>query len=153
MKQSDRIVSFISGHFIAGVTIICLIIYALTYSENCFGPQIRADGEGYYAYLPAYLIYHDPSMVAVAQHHYGGQIPHYAAWEHVPQTGRYLCLWNIGMATMTTPFFMAAHILTKATVAQQSFQKFQYPADGYSFFINTRRASREYSISSLGSPC
>jgi hypothetical protein len=86
-------------------------------------PVIRADGAGYYSYLPAYLIQHDPTFTQFVAHDlHGFDLPSIGL-SLQPNTGNYLEKYPIGEALMLLPFFLVGHLL--AMVAGQ-------PADGYS---------------------
>ena len=75
MKSSrawlERGTACISRHFLAGLTVLALLIYMFTYLQGYFGVPIRSDGTGYYAYLPSYLIYGDASLEQNAIVQYG----------------------------------------------------------------------------------
>jgi uncharacterized protein DUF6541 len=83
---------------------------------------IRADGAGYYAYLPAYLIQHDPTLHAFVAHDLHGFSLAATGLSQSPN-GNYLDKYPIGEAVMLLPFFAIGHLL--AMLAGQ-------PADGYS---------------------
>ena len=130
-------IAWIARHFMFIMTVVSLLGYSLAYLEGGLGQPIRADGAGYYAYLPAVLIYGDPSLEAVAQQQYGGVFP---VWTHVfkdASTGRYLNTYNMGMAVMMAPFFLMAHLLTwifQSPPGGFAFWRFNYPLNGYSLF-------------------
>ena len=129
-------VDFLSKHFIGLAAILCLLIYVATYATNCFGPPIRADGVGYYSYLPAYVIYHDPSFERMAQEVFHGEIPTWTGIRIYPGTGRYMVKFNIGVALMMAPFFLAAHVMTHlfTFLSDALSLRLSCPADGFSFF-------------------
>ncbi|MBN2562066.1 MAG: hypothetical protein JXQ75_14160 [Phycisphaerae bacterium] len=130
-------IEFISKHFLCIIAIIGLIAYGITYLEGCFGLPIRSDGEGYYAYLPSYLIHGDPSFEKLAAARYGGEIPRYTYIRRYPDTGRYLDSYTVGVAVLQAPFFILAHILTfvfQSPPGGFEWWRFNHPADGYSFF-------------------
>ncbi len=135
MTRSERIWAWLNARLVSGLAVVALLLYLLVYTERSFGPQIRSDGEGYYAYLPAYLIDGDPTMDTLASRHYGAQdLPGHTFWKRYPPTGRYVCVYQCGVALMMAPFFVAAHVVTSLLVGQMEWQKFVHPADGYSFF-------------------
>ena len=68
-------VAWLDRHYISMVAIFVLLVYMLTYLARPFGDPIRADGAGYYAYLPSLLLYGDPSFETDANAHYGGAFP------------------------------------------------------------------------------
>jgi hypothetical protein len=93
---------------------LALTVFALTLSIVYFSkhpiPPIYGDGLGYYAYLPSYLIYHDPTIESIFQplgfydYHCGGE------FERYPATGRYLVWFPIGTAVLMLPFFLMGHL-------------------------------------------
>lgn len=106
-----------------------LIAYHQVYTVYRFDTPVHADAEGYYAYLPSYILDHDLSFNYVIQHHL---IPAYAALGHQPPlyfgfysqaSGNWLDKYGIGVAALDLPFFLAGH--ATALVMHQN-------ADGYS---------------------
>lgn len=79
---------------------------------------VKGDGEGYYAYLPAIVLEHDPSFATLAARH-----PHNAGGDLVPgvlqpqPSGRYLVKYSAGVAVLALPFFAAGHLAALATGA------------------------------------
>ncbi len=147
--------SWFSRHFTLLATILCLLIYALTYLENAFGPPIRADGAGYYAYLPSILIYNDVSFERLAIAQYDGAIPPWTGIQRLPATGKYVDRYGIGVAIMMMPFFLLAHALTWLFQSPEhgfTWWKFNYPLDGYSLFYQHAAglAGTSYLIAGLG---
>lgn len=133
--MKDRAVDWLWRHFICMVTVLSLLLYAFTYLEDCFGPPIRADGAGYYMYLPAYLIHGDPTFTKVAECQYGGAIPLWSGVSLNPDTGRYFNKYNAGVAVMMSPFFAAAHLATwwlRSPPGGFEWWKLNHPMDGYS---------------------
>ncbi len=88
--------------------------------------MVAADGLGYYAYLPATFIYHDLSFSFFNEVH-----PKYYPPGYNPPTRNFLNEFDgikvnkyfPGVAILSIPFFLIAHVLAHA---------FGYPADGYS---------------------
>jgi hypothetical protein len=105
--------------------------YWLVYHLQLPGwPPVRADGEGYYAYLPAYLVYHDPSFWGVVRNHflhhaqYGLFSPTQGGYGLLLQPNRnWLDKYEVGEAILLLPVFLIGHGIA---VAQG------LPADGYS---------------------
>ncbi len=98
--------------FVAG-----LFAYWLIYHLQLpYGPPVRSDGEGYYAYLPAYLIYGDPSLASVVREHF---LPTYAHTGFTPSdfgltlqsTGSWLDKYEIGEALLLVPIFLIGHVI------------------------------------------
>ncbi len=90
---------------------------------------IRADGVGYYAYLPSYFIWRDPAMKKL----HGKleklgypSVERHRGWTgvgYVDATDRWLNKYNIGTAVLISPFFFIAHFLSLMN---------EYPAHGFS---------------------
>ena len=92
------------------------------------GPPIRADGYGYYAYLPSVFIDGDLSMKSPKEFRWTvvGNKPLPYEWDGIPvygPTGKYLDKYTIGTALLESPFFLAAYI---------SAPLFHYSGNGYS---------------------
>lgn len=130
----NRVTTLASREFLLIITVCGLLLYSFAYFENCFGLPIRADGSGYYAYLPAYVIYGDPSLEELARNHYGGSFPVKTGIRRYEPTGRYLDRFGVGTSVMMLPFFLLAHGITMITRSPVDRHRFSYPADGYSFF-------------------
>jgi hypothetical protein len=90
----------------------CIYIY----SGYCIkvGPPIRADGFGYYAYLPAIFIDHDLTMKTALANRWtvvGDHPPPYN-WDGISTykpTGKLLDRYTSGTALLQAPFFLVAH--------------------------------------------
>lgn len=124
MEILNKSIKFISKHIILLITLAALFAYAFVYINKYSSFPIRSDGEGYYAYLPSYLIYKDPTMTCVAE----GEYKHDArlfGMNRISVTGYYLDKYPIGEAVLLLPFFLLGHFLSLLL---------GYPADGYSFF-------------------
>src|SRR4051794_11536084 len=50
----------------------CLVGYVYAYGSGRAGAPVRSDAFSYYVYLPAWTLYHDPSLQAVADDCCGG---------------------------------------------------------------------------------
>lgn len=103
--------------------------YLLTYTFYGRHIPVDADGQGYYAYLPAYLLDHDPSFKTVLTRDI---LPQYAALGHQPAeafgfsaqpTGAWLDKYGVGVAILVLPFFLIGHAIAVVSGAA---------ADGYS---------------------
>lgn len=95
---------------VLGVTCICVI-----YSLHLNYPPIRSDGLGYYLYLPATVIYHDISLLSIADLFNNGHIPEAtpAAWKYSgpsmwENSTNYLIKYPMGTAILMLPFFLLA---------------------------------------------
>jgi len=101
---------------------------------------IRADGDGYYAYLPAFFIYGDPSFETLVKEQFAGDVPLWTGLQRHPDTGRYFNKFNLGVAVFNAPFFLGAHGLTwlmrppMEPEANANLFRFNFPMDGYSPF-------------------
>lgn len=105
----------LSGAVLAGAAILALAGYIGVYTAGRAGPPIRSDGFSYYVYLPAWFIFHDPSLGALARDCCGGEFPSYSAIIRWPGTRRWVNPHPIGVALMQAPFFAAAHAMTRWT--------------------------------------
>jgi hypothetical protein len=77
---------------------------------------VKGDGEGYYAYLPAYIVDHDPTFRTLVHRRF--EDPGFlslSGLSYQPRTGRYLDKYPAGVAVMTLPFFLAGHGLARLT--------------------------------------
>ena len=86
-------------------------------------PPVEGDGQGYYAYLPAVLLEHDPSFrTLVARHpaNAGGRI---LSVLQAQPSGAYLDKYSFGVAALASGFFAVGHVV--AEISGQT-------ADGYS---------------------
>ncbi len=113
-----------------GLCVLILGIFSLyfIYSRNLNSPVIRSDGEGYYAYLPATLIYHDITLTRLVDGPLRGTPPQGAAlW---PGTDSYLLKYPAGEAILMSPFFLigwvAAYLFHQALDGYSA--PFQYAA-------------------------
>lgn len=101
------------------VLVLGLIAYHQVYTAYRFDTPVHADAEGYYAYLPSYLIYHDLSFNHIVQYHL---IPAYAALGHQPPmyfgfyaqpSGNWLDKYGVGVAILVLPFFAIGHAIAR----------------------------------------
>ena len=91
----------------------CVAGYVYVYASGRAGAPIRSDAFSYYVYLPAWTLYHDPTLEAVAADCCGGAFPTWTAIVRWPSTGRWVDAHPIGEAILIAPFFAAAHALTR----------------------------------------
>ncbi len=115
----------ISRWIVAAAAVLCLAGYVFVYSTGRAWPPIRSDGFSYYVYLPSWFIYHDTTLSPVARDCCGGDFPAFTAIVRWPGTRRWVDAHPIGVAVMQTPFFLAAHALTRWT---------NLPPDGFSLY-------------------
>ena len=100
---------------LAGAAIACLAGYIYAYASGRAGVPIRSDAFSYYVYLPAWALYHDPSLQAVADDCCGGEFPDWTAIIRWRFTRAWVNAHPIGEAVMIAPFFAVAHALTRWT--------------------------------------
>lgn len=106
------------------IFVLLIVGYLIVYKQKYASQPIRADAEGYYAYLPAFFIYKDYAMKQVNLYQ-----PDASSFSHPPiylnpQTGNYIDKYPMGEALLLLPFFILAHLLTRI---------FNLPATGYSW--------------------
>jgi hypothetical protein len=97
----------------AALLLVCGYVYA--FASGRAGTPIRSDAFSYYVYLPAWAIFHDPSLQAVADDCCGGEFPAWTAIVRWPLTRQWVNAHPIGEAVLIAPFFALAHVLTRWT--------------------------------------
>jgi hypothetical protein len=102
-----------SKRAVLAAALLCAAAYVFVYGTGRANPPIRSDGYSYYVYLPAWFIYGDPSLTAVARDCCGGEFPAFTAIIRWPGTRRWVNAHPIGVAILQAPFFLAGHALTK----------------------------------------
>jgi hypothetical protein len=105
-------VSRLRARLILVAALACLGGYVYAFASGRAGTPIRSDAYSYYVYLPAWAIYHDPSLQAVADDCCGGEFPGFTAIVRWRFTQRWVNAHPIGEAVMIAPFFAVAHALT-----------------------------------------
>lgn len=130
----DKLLDWCWNHLLCLFTGLCLLSYGLVNLGQAFPPPIRSDGIGYYAYLPALFIHGDPSFETLADLQFEGELPTWAGFGRSSRTGRYVNMYGVGVAIMLLPFFVAAHLLTYLFRSPWEWHRFNFPADGFSFF-------------------
>ncbi|MFO8130317.1 MAG: hypothetical protein R6T99_10500 [Bacteroidales bacterium] len=124
--------SFLYKLAIPLILIICIWVSSnMSWGDQRQGRIIKADGNGYYAYLPAVFIYHDLSFGffdSIVEKEYHPNL----SWDYrYVGNGFVTNKYYAGTALAILPFFLIAHGLSIC---------FGYPADGYSalylIFIN-----------------
>ena len=103
------------GRACALAAIACLAGYIYAYASGRAGTPIRSDAFSYYVYLPAWALYHDPSLQAVADDCCGGEFPDWTAIVRWRFTRQWVNAHPIGEAILIAPFFGLAHGLTRWT--------------------------------------
>lgn len=75
---------------------------------------VKGDGEGYYAYLTAYVVERDPSFRSLVDHRFAAaDLRQLSGLSYQPRTGRYLDKFSPGEALLTLPFFTAGHVVAR----------------------------------------
>ncbi len=92
---------------------LCLAGYVVVYATGLAPEPIRSDGFSYHVYLPSWFLFHDPTLAATAADCCGGQFPGYSGIARWPGTRRWVNPHPIGVAILQSPFFLAAHLLTR----------------------------------------
>src|SRR5947207_3898709 len=104
-------------------------IYAgdLTYEES---PPIRADGSGYYVYLPAVFLDHDLTLRRTLKRSFKNQLTEIVGVEDTGSTSytstgeptyhRLFDRFGVGVAMLALPFFAVGHTLALLTDEPQS---------------------------------
>jgi hypothetical protein len=99
--------------FIPFAAVSALVCYILICANGWAWPPIRSDGWSYHVYLPAWFIFHDPTLEAIARDCCGGIFPTFTAIDRWPGTGAWLDVHPPGTAILSAPFFAVAHLLTR----------------------------------------
>jgi hypothetical protein len=107
------------------VALSAIIAYIIVYAAPLNWPPIRSDGYGYYIYLPAWFIHHDPTFQKTAEDCCGGEFPIFSMLIRWPGTSRWVNPHPMGEALMLVPFFWIADFLTWWS---------NLPRDGFSFY-------------------
>jgi hypothetical protein len=101
------------SRFLALVAAACLAGYAYVYASGRVDSPVRSDAFSYFVYLPSWLLFHDPSLEAVADDCCGGAFPAWTAINRAPSTGWWVDSHPIGEAVLIAPFFLIAHVLAR----------------------------------------
>src|ERR1039458_1658679 len=109
-----------------GVAIIVLVLAIQTFSYykqiGQHNQVLRADGKGYYAYLPAVFIYHDNQMDFISYYEHKYNLPEDYAEFRQKLNGSYVDKYYAGVAILELPFFLLAHGISHIL---------KLPTDGY----------------------
>ena len=99
------------------VLLLGLLTYHEVYTGFATGTPVHSDGEGYYAYLPAYLIDSDPGFTHLVQDHIRpayanlpGMTPSWFGFSQQP-SGAWLDKYGVGEALLVLPFFAIGHAI------------------------------------------
>ncbi|MCB0400788.1 MAG: hypothetical protein KDD41_01775 [Flavobacteriales bacterium] len=110
------------------VTELIIVLAVILVSNYYLKPEkiiIKADGKGYYEYLPAIFIYHDLSWQYLDTLNTPGYYKHseYVVGAIIGSGSDQHNKYFAGTAILMAPFFAVAHVVAKV---------FHYKADGYS---------------------
>ncbi len=125
------------NNFFTCLVIACLLLYFFSYLTDSHGPPIRADGVGYYSYLPSLFIHGDLSFEGVANSQFDGEMPSWTGITRQTPDTNYVNKYNMGVALMMMPFFLIGHVVTWLMSSPPNgfdWWKLSYPADGFSLF-------------------
>jgi hypothetical protein len=119
-----RAIAFFSNWTIPLLLLVSLwTVSNVKWSGNHWSYIVTSDGKGYYSYLPAIFIYHDPNFAyfdRIEKKYYDEHTKYrFCSGTQEGTVDKYFC----GVALLQSPFFFAAHGLTLATSGE---------ADGYS---------------------
>lgn len=95
------------------IGVLAVVAYIVTYAhylDMSMYPPVRSDGVGYYAYLPGWLIDHDPSLRHVVSVDLAGQRLDAFGLTLQPASGNYGDRYPIGEAVLIIPFFLLGHV-------------------------------------------
>jgi hypothetical protein len=122
---SDGFTAWALRYFVAAAAVIGLAATVTIHAFNLSDGVFQSDGYSYYVYLPAWFVYGDPTLAAVADDCCGGTFPDYTAIRRWPATGRWVDPHPIGVAIQMAPFFAVAHLLTRWS---------NLPPDGFTLY-------------------
>jgi hypothetical protein len=137
-------IAWLLRRFVSITAALALAAYVLIQTVPLSGAPIRADGYSYYVYLPSWFIYADPTLEGPARDCCGGTYPTFTAITRWASTGRWIDPHPIGEAVLMTPFFLAAHGLTRWS---------NLPADGFSIYYQHAAALAGISALLAGLAC
>ncbi|MCX6248725.1 MAG: hypothetical protein NTW10_13455 [Bacteroidetes bacterium] len=107
--------------------LVCYILLFLFFKHpgETWDRPINSDGKGYYAYLPAFFIYHDLSYKFVESYEEKYYPPDHSVFKEFRTQvfGKTINKCFPGLAILWLPFFLIAHLLSFL---------FGFPTDGYS---------------------
>jgi hypothetical protein len=116
---------FALRRFVALTAVAAVVSYVGIYSRAAAPYPIRSDGFSYYIYLPSWFLFHDSTLESAAVDCCGGAFPDFTGIQRWRETGRWVNPHGIGVAVLMSPFFGAAHALTRWS---------NLPADGFTLY-------------------
>ena len=111
--------------FLLCVALAAVAGYVWIYAGGLQTTPVRSDGFGYFVYLPAVIVHHDPTLETTARECCGGAFPAWTAIIRWPGTSRYVSAHPIGVSILLLPAYVAAHFLTHWS---------NFAPDGFSFY-------------------
>jgi hypothetical protein len=125
--------------FVVGLVAYFLIYhYQLGYAKQS---PVRSDGEGYYAYLPSYLLNGDISFKSIINGQLLQSRTHFPPSEFgfsLQPTGRWLDKYPVGEAILLLPFFLIGHVIAVlAGIAANGYSKPELYAVGAAGLVYT----------------
>lgn len=127
---------FYNRHFVLGFSLLCVICYFGYFLLNIENDRPRhADCNGYYAYLPAWFVYQD--LTFVDQVEAGYSTMHLTALKDSDgNLVRYANRYQVGVAVMQIPFYLASELVSRIFYYPESFHaasfaRLNYPLNGF----------------------
>ena len=128
---------------------VYIFIYGLNLKKYQKGEIIQHDVISYYAYLPAFFIFHDLQFDFVADLPEDSPV---RVWTHPGPAGTPVLKMTMGVAVLNAPFFLMAHLLSVITGSDTNgytplYQIFIFFAAVFYFatgFFFLRRVLRKY---------
>lgn len=128
----------------AVIATAAFVLTVLFYKIDLFPFEpIHSDGNGYYMYLPAVFVYHDPGMHFVEG--LAEDISGFSGTFFPMDTGQVVDKYTMGVAVLQLPFFLIADLLTKLFLPGQ--------ADGFSLFYQLGNIAGGCFYYFLGAAC
>ncbi len=92
------------------VAVVALLGFARLNKPSLPPHVVKGDGEGYYAYLTAYLVDHDASFATLVRRHLKTpELVGLSGLSYRSDSGRYLDKYSPGEAVLGLPFFVVGH--------------------------------------------
>jgi len=110
---------------VLAVGILAVSAYAVIHVIPSKGDPVKSDGFSYYVYLPAWVLYTDPTLEHLSNRRFGGAFPGWSGLTRWPGTQRWVNPHQMGVALLLLPFYLLGHAITLAL---------DYPREGFSFF-------------------
>ncbi|OGV42675.1 MAG: hypothetical protein A2X46_05250 [Lentisphaerae bacterium GWF2_57_35] len=108
-RAQHIVVDWLDKHWTFFALVLCLVVQFLAYRNCSMGLPIRADGVGYYIYLPSWIMHQDVSLSKVLNTEHQGFVPPGTNLTLNLETGSWQNKFNAGVALFMLPFFLLAH--------------------------------------------